>query len=1184
MCLRASFFFIILFYANATNATVVDCQFNDECTVASNSGYDPEEHIINETFVTNGEDQKFLEHKIKKLKLLNVNITELPPDYLCNWTSLEEVSIQYWKLSVTHLKLFEKCNRDDPWECCPYNITHLSLSLGHFEILRNDSFHRLPNLTILKIETNGTMEIDLDAFASLAKLQKLVLHLTTLQDLPINVFEPLVGLACLNLSHNNLTADVFAAVLCLPNLKVLDLSHNVIFEMGSVSVSCTASSVQKLYLNNNRLTGLGADSFQLFPNLQVLNLNDNRISKMSNATFVTMKNLRRLYLRGNSITSIPSEALSKSIALESVDLSFNRFRSVDFGTFRHNVQLKVIDLSENFIHKLIFTVFPDALEVLNLKCNTLRVVDLLQVPKNLTHLDLSDNVLRQMCPLILISLQSERSVVVNAERNQLECGCELDAIKKSKNGVLQHGGFTQTCEEDQVKSDEMLSVKSRCHRRIQQQPTDIASNRDVCPCLSMSYVSDCNLPCPDSCTCYMLDQFNSFLVDCNGGNFSDLPRFQRPVQMFTVIDVSGNGIQSMNASSFVSFPKATELYVKNNSLAELKPETLDALVALKILNMAFNYLRELPPSLFSKQTGMTELYLNDNRLSQLPSGIFDSLHSLKILHLHNNLLTSIEKNSFDSLASLESLTLGSNQLKELPSGIFDKFEFLMELDLSCNRLSQLPENLFLHFDNLRILNLQNNDFNVSDPEHEFFQLQDGQPFAEALTELDLSRNFISRLPDGAFTMYPFITNLRLRETNLSTIMPSALTKLYDLEWLDLESNLLVELPSDVFHDLKRLVHLNLGHNRLSSLSVTVFQPLASLRNLSLEKNLLTEIHSETFSNLRNLQVLHLESNLLLHLPSDLFFSLTMLSEVHLCCNRFRQLPAAISSLPRSLGYLDLRSNSLTDVSEVNSVNWSLSSTLMLSNNPWHCVCEELEKYEQWLEKFVHTLKDFQEMTCISAIDRSAKFQIHAYVASHCSATYHSEFILASVMGFTVLCLIILILIYVYRHEMQVMIYSRTGVRFFYRTPDWDHLKKYDAFIAYSSEDTEFVALHLVPGLEQIERPYKLCIHERDFLAGPAITENIIAAIEQSRRNIVVLTENFADSRWCNYEFKTAHQWMLMNEDSRVILIIMDKVPRNIDPDIKLYLKTHTYLRWGEKLFWQKLYFAMPDKTVDNTQQ
>ncbi|GAB6024252.1 TOLL-like receptor [Chamberlinius hualienensis] len=135
-------------------------------------------------------------------------------------------------------------------------------------------------------------------------------------------------------------------------------------------------------------------------------------------------------------------------------------------------------------------------------------------------------------------------------------------------------------------------------------------------------------------------------------------------------------------------------------------------------------------------------------------------------------------------------------------------------------------------------------------------------------------------------------------------------------------------------------------------------------------------------------------------------------------------------------------------------------------------------------------------------------------------------------------------------------------------------KVFDVFISYSNEDSDFVATKIVPKLENIKDPYHVCVHERNFLGGGSIEDTIIEAIKKSTRIIVILTENYMKSDWCMYEFVIAHSVMIEDQCPRVVLIIKDELPIDINPNLQIYLSTNTYIEWTDQKFWQRLHFAL----------
>ena len=86
---------------------------------------------------------------------------------------------------------------------------------------------------------------------------------------------------------------------------------------------------------------------------------------------------------------------------------------------------------------------------------------------------------------------------------------------------------------------------------------------------------------------------------------------------------------------------------------------------------------------------------------------------------------------------------------------------------------------------------------------------------------------------------------------------------------------------------------------------------------------------------------------------------------------------------------------------------------------------------------------------------------------------------------------------------------------------------FDAFVSYHHKDRFWVIQQLLPELEY-PGGYKLCLHDRDWLAGPDIADNIVNSIAASRKVVLILSNNFARSQWCQMEMTMA-QHRLMDE-------------------------------------------------------
>ncbi|KAJ2939041.1 hypothetical protein O0L34_g19021 [Tuta absoluta] len=145
-------------------------------------------------------------------------------------------------------------------------------------------------------------------------------------------------------------------------------------------------------------------------------------------------------------------------------------------------------------------------------------------------------------------------------------------------------------------------------------------------------------------------------------------------------------------------------------------------------------------------------------------------------------------------------------------------------------------------------------------------------------------------------------------------------------------------------------------------------------------------------------------------------------------------------------------------------------------------------------------------------------------------------------------------------------------------PDDDDECKYDAFLSYAHED-EQLASALVAELESGARPLRLCVHHRDWQPGEWIPKQIAQSVKESRRTIILLSENFAKSSWARAEFREAYAHALRDDAVRLVVVVVGAAPpAGLDPDIQHYVTNNTYVRWGEPAFWEKLRLALPAYT------
>ncbi|XP_058832422.1 toll-like receptor 6 isoform X2 [Topomyia yanbarensis] len=141
---------------------------------------------------------------------------------------------------------------------------------------------------------------------------------------------------------------------------------------------------------------------------------------------------------------------------------------------------------------------------------------------------------------------------------------------------------------------------------------------------------------------------------------------------------------------------------------------------------------------------------------------------------------------------------------------------------------------------------------------------------------------------------------------------------------------------------------------------------------------------------------------------------------------------------------------------------------------------------------------------------------------------------------------------------------------------------YDVFVSYSEQDRQWVLEQLLPNLEQTE-DINVCLHERDFKVGISILENIIYCMDKSRTLLLVMSESFLLSHWCQFEMHLAQHRLLETRREQLILVLLEDIPKSKRPKTLHYLmKTKTYIIWPQPVPEKKSKHSKQDKDVKNS--
>jgi hypothetical protein len=117
---------------------------------------------------------------------------------------------------------------------------------------------------------------------------------------------------------------------------------------------------------------------------------------------------------------------------------------------------------------------------------------------------------------------------------------------------------------------------------------------------------------------------------------------------------------------------------------------------------------------------------------------------------------------------------------------------------------------------------------------------------------------------------------------------------------------------------------------------------------------------------------------------------------------------------------------------------------------------------------------------------------------------------------------------------------------------------FDVFVSYDKEQLRWVQDHLMPRLER-GLGLRLCVHQRDFIPGQQIVDNIVDCVERSKKILMVFSKDFVRSEWCQFELAYCLSHAMEHEDALVVVCVDDVPSRDMTPAMMAVLKTTTYI-------------------------
>ncbi|XP_040191067.1 toll-like receptor 6 [Rana temporaria] len=427
------------------------------------------------------------------------------------------------------------------------------------------------------------------------------------------------------------------------------------------------------------------------------------------------------------------------------------------------------------------------------------------------------------------------------------------------------------------------------------------------------------------------------------------------------------------------------------------------------------------------------------------------------------------------------------------------------------------------------------------------------------------------------------------------------------QYLDFTGN---AMPDDVFQNCETLIKLRtliMADNKLQKLAKvsSMTNKMIALQHLDVSRNQLDYNEEEcswsqsiTKMNLafcslsnsvfkclpKNITWLNLSKNDIAFVPLDITH-FEKLEYLNLANNRFFDLPDC-TFLPHLI-VLQVENNQIPYPTTELIHRSSNVSRINMGRNPFHCFCEirmfigEVKKSPGkmigWPEKYV----------CEHPDNLNGVMLADFYMPE----IYCNIFILVPVIVVPIiLALVLLFIICKYCdvpwYLKMILQWTQTKRRTRTSKSDyWELGRDFDfhAFVSYSEHDASWVKEIMLPSIEKMDNSIRICQHERNFLPGRPIVENIINCIEKSYKSIFVLSPHFVQSEWCHYELYFAHQQLFTEKTDNLILILLEQIPQYIIPSkysrLKSLMAKRTYLEWPKEkskhgLFWANVRAAI----------
>lgn len=908
----------------------------------------------------------------------------------------------------------------------------------------------------------------------------------------------------------------------------------------------------------------------------------------------SISNVSQLDLSETGFADVPTGCFEECHHLEELSLASNEIRHLNTGVFQGLQTLMSLDLSNNTIFDgglSSLEVFEPLsnLQVMNIRNNTKMngkennytsriVCNLCDILEKLQYLDISENDLSPIPPLCFEKCQAlqKLSLVSNGIHNLTNSSFQglssLRILDLGNNTLISNGTFSEP--------GIFLYLPMLQELYLQKNSYDLSTS---------------------SQNRYLPNIINGTLTNLQTLFLDGLPNAVfgtnfRSLKNLTLLSFSGENsycnIIRLSNITFQNVPYIHNLNLSFCKISSIEAGTFEPLSKLRHLNLSYNMaLGFVTLRNVSYGLQFTRIEILDYSKVYKTFGLTTQLNrcdcwflqntTLKEIHLNSNRMASIETDVFALFpVTVEVVFAEDNRLS---FGLF-------ALQLGCAENVIRAE--LSRQDTAHAITAYKTEWDIQ----EKYSNISGGCEVTADTHLRPHCQFLNNKPPSIylFSLPPNLISLRSRSSNLRyepLPIPFPFPLRNKIESIDLSNNIIYiwKEPMVSFNVLK---NLNLSNNFCSYVSGDFFLSCPYLENFDASHNKIgqslgSDEEGSIFKHLTHLKVLNVSNNWIDTIPISAFKHLGALELLDMSFNQIENLNIKLDHMV-NLSMLFLRQNKLSTIPmeileqlDQYSKTHENNATIDLTNNQLEATCGNI-KFLTWLIDHSHYFTNIDEYTFIQdGLTRITYQELSSSFNKFQKGCiqYTAIFVISSIFLVTFVSVVIGGMIYRFRWRLRYFYYmtkARYGGYIPVRDTDIEREYKYDVFISYANENYRFATGEMYETLSSAG--LSLCLHQKDFLPGNYIAENILKAIKDSRITLILLSPAFLESKWCIYEFNMARMESIYSRggDNVVFVVMYEDIDMNqISPEMRECLESESYLAFPEDeeervYFWQTL--------------